>query len=153
MAMRGRTIGLLLGLAGAATVAVAATPQQTIQARQANFKAIGKATKAIMDETRKPSPDIAVIRPAAAQLVTLSGQLPRWFPRGSGPEAGVKTGARAEIWTKPAEFRTAAVNFNKAARVFNAAAARGDMAAVGAAARGLGATCKGCHDSFRAKDD
>lgn len=151
--MRVGTFGLVLGLAGVATAAIAATPQQTIKARQANFKAIGKATKAVFDETRKPSPDMAVIRPNAAQLVRLSSQLPRWFPRGSGPEAGVKTGARAEIWTKPAEFQTAAVNFNKAAIALNAAAATGDTTAVATAARALGGTCKGCHDGFRAKDD
>ncbi len=151
--MRGRTLGLLMGLASVTTVAVAQTPQQTVQARQANFKAIGKATKAVMDETRKPSPDLGIVRANAAQLVTLSSQLPRWFPKGTGPEAGVKTGAKPDIWAKPAEFRTAAVNFNRAARALNAAATKGDGTATAAAARALGGTCKGCHDSFRAKDD
>lgn len=152
--MRGTLFaGFIASGALVATVAVAATPKQVIEARQSNYKTIGKATKAIFDELRKPAPDMAVFRANGPTLVQLSSQLPRWFPKGSGPEAGVKTGAKADIWTKPAEFRTAAVNFNNAARAFNAAAIKGDGAAVGAAARTLGGTCKSCHDSFRTKDD
>lgn len=151
--MRKSLTAVLIGLLGISTMALAATPTQVIQARQANFKAIGKANKGIQDELRKPSPDMAVVRPNARQLAVLSAQLLRWFPRGTGPEAVVKTGARAEIWAKPTEYRAAAVNFNTAARALNTAAIRGDVAAITAAARALGPTCKGCHDSFRAKDD
>jgi cytochrome c556 len=140
-------------ICGFATVALAATPQEVIQARQANFKAIGKANKAVQDELRKPAPNIALIRANARQLVNLSAQLPRWFPRGTGPETGVKTGALPAVWTKRAEFGTAAVNFNKAARSLEAAASQADVAAVIASGRALGPTCKGCHESFRAKDD
>jgi cytochrome c556 len=150
--MRRYVAGVILGC-GIATVALAATPQEVIQARQANFKAIGKANKAVQDELRKPAPDVAVIRINARQLVTLSAQLPRWFPQGTGPETGVKTGALPAVWAKKAEFRRAAVNFNKAARTLEAAAARADVAAVTASGRALGPTCKGCHESFRAKDD
>lgn len=145
--------GVIVTGALAATVAVAATPKQLIETRQGHYKAIGKATKAIFDELRKPAPDMAVFRASGPTLVQLSSQLPRWFPKGTGPEAGVKTAAKAEIWTKPAEFHTAAVNFNAAARAFNAAAIKGDGAAVGAAARTLGGTCKACHDNFKTKDD
>lgn len=144
--------GIVATGALAATVAVAATPKQVIEARQGNFKKIGKSTKAIFDELRKPAPDMAVFHANGPVFVQLSSQLPRWFPKGTGPEAGVKTGAKPDIWAKPAEFRTAAVNFNNAARAFNAAAIKGDGAAVGAAARALGGTCKGCHDNFRTED-
>jgi cytochrome c556 len=151
--MRGHFFAGVVVTGMLATVAVAATPKQVIEARQGKYKTIGKSTKAIFDELRKPAPDMAVFRANGPTLVKLSSELPRWFPKGTGPEAGVKTAAKADIWAKPAEFRTAAVNFNAAARAFNAAAIKGDGAAVGAAARTLGGTCKACHDNFKTKDD
>jgi cytochrome c556 len=132
--------------------APAADPAEVIKARQAHYKEIGKAMKAIGDELKKSAPDVAVIQANAATIDRLAPQVPSWFPAGSGPEAGVKTEARAEIWTKPEEFSTAAANFVTAARQFNATAQTGDVAAIGAAMKQLGGSCKGCHDKFRTEE-
>ncbi len=136
---------------GISAIAYAATPAQTIVARQANFKSIGKAMKGMSDELKKEAPSIKVLRANSATLAGLSGKLPTWFPAKSGPEAGVKTAALPAIWSNNAEFQRAAAAFAKAANALNATAKQGDVAAIGKATQGLGATCKGCHDSFKAK--
>jgi len=66
---------------------------------------------AAAEELKKDAPSAAGLQANSAKINTLSAQLPRWFPKGSGPEAGVKTGAKAEIWSDAAGFGTAARNF------------------------------------------
>jgi cytochrome c556 len=138
---------------GLSAIAYAATPAQTITARQTNFKSIGKATKTIFDELKKDTPSIDVVRANTKIISNLSGKVPAWFPAKSGPEAGVKTAALPTIWIKNAEFKRAAAAFGKAAKALDTTAKKGDLAAVGKVVQGLGATCKGCHDSFKAKDN
>ncbi len=138
--------------ADANTAAPAANPAEVIKAREAHYKEIGKAMKAIGDELKKSAPDVKVIQANAATIDRLAPQVPGWFPAGTGPEAGIKTEARAEIWTKPEEFSAAATNFATAARQFNATAQTGDIAAIGAAMKQLGGSCKGCHDKFRTEE-
>jgi cytochrome c556 len=130
----------------------AATPASVITARQDNYKQIGKANKAINDELRKPAPSIPVIQANAAVLATLAPRIPSWFPRGTGPEAGVKTAALPAIWQRIPEFQTDARNFAVAANNFRAAAASGDVNRVRAAFPAVGAACRSCHETFRAKD-
>ena len=75
-----------------------------------------------------------------------------WFPAGSGPQPGLKTAAKPEIWTKPVEFRAAQDQLARAADGFQAAAAGGNVDAIRAAASALGGSCKNCHDQFRVPD-
>jgi cytochrome c556 len=132
--------------------APALNPAEVIKAREKHYEDIGKAMKAIGDELKKSAPDVKVIQANAATIDRLAPQVPNWFPAGTGPETGVKTEARAEIWSKPEEFSAAATNFATAARQFNATAQTGDVAAIGAAMKQLGGSCKGCHDKFRNED-
>jgi cytochrome c556 len=76
-----------------------------------------------------------------------------WFPAGSGPQPGVKTAAKPEIWTRAADFRRAQDAFAAQAVAFQNVANGGNADAIRAAARSLGATCKGCHDQFRVPKD
>lgn len=121
----------------------------TIQARQANYKQIAGALKGISEQLRSSSPDLAQIRPRAALLADRSVHVLSWFPRGTGPEAGVRTRALPAIWSNPAGFRTAGATFVVAARALNAAAVSGDLARVRAALPGVSHACSNCHDSFR----
>jgi cytochrome c556 len=139
-------------LAGFASAAVAADMTAVISARQAHYKEIGKAGKAIRDTLAMPAPDVGAIKAAAKTIDTLAPQLPSWFPAGSGPEAGVKTTAKAEIWSNSAEFKKDASVFATEAKTFDAVAAGGDVNAIRAEYANLGNTCKTCHQSFRAKD-
>jgi cytochrome c556 len=125
----------------------------TIQARQANYKQFGAALKGINDQLRSGSPDVAQIRPRAAFLAERSVLLLRWFPRGTGPEAGVRTRAKPEIWSNHAGFQRAGAAFVVAARTLNRAVQSGDIAQIRAAMPALTRSCGGCHDNFRAPEN
>jgi cytochrome c556 len=138
-----------LATTAGAAVAWAASPAETISARQSNFKQIGRAQKAISDELKKSGPDIGVIRSNAQTLANLAPNVARWFPRGTGKEAGAKTGALPAIWQQTAQFNRSAGQLTVAARNLQRAAAGGDVAQIRAAVPPLGASCKGCHDTFK----
>ncbi len=124
----------------------------TIQARQANYKQMAAAMKGLYDQTRSGSPDLAQIRAGAALVADRSIRVLTWFPPGTGPEAGVRTRARPEIWSNPAGFRLAGANLVVAARALNSAVATGDIARIRAAGQNVAHACAGCHDSFRAPE-
>jgi len=139
-------------VAGAATLAVA-DASSVIKERQAHYKQIGADTKGIHDELNKPAPDMAVIQSDAKQVDGLIPQIPSWFPKGTGPEAGVKTGAKPEIWTDPAGFAQAASAAAAEAHKFDSVAQGGNAEAIRAEFLNLGKACFGCHSKYRAKDD
>jgi cytochrome c556 len=147
---------VLLGAAALAAIATAAYAQppaaSVIQARQANYKQMAAAVKGINDQLRGGGPDLAAIRPHAALLANHAVQVLRWFPRGSGAQAGVQTRARPEIWTDWGGFERAGARLLVAARALNRAAQGGDVAAVRAAMPALAHACSGCHDDYRAPE-
>lgn len=59
------------------------------------------------------------------------------------------TDAKAEVWSKRAEFEQAAKHYGEASAAFLKAAEGGDAAKAGAAMGELGKACKGCHKQFR----
>ncbi len=140
---------LIAALAGVSVAAWAATPAETITARSNNFKQMGRAQKALNDELKKSSPDLAVIRTSANTLANLAPQVSRWFPRGTGKESGVRTGALPAIWQQTPRFNGSANQLTNAARGLQRAAAGGNIAQVRASAAAVGGACKGCHDTFK----
>lgn len=150
---------LLLGIGAMGLVGVAVaqtparTPAQLIQARQASYKQIQGAMKGLSDQLRASEPSLPAIRQHSAVLAQLAPRVSGWFPAGTGAEAGVRTRAKAEIWSDRAAFRTAAVNFVVAARRIDAAARANDLAAVRAALPGVGGSCRACHDQFRGPEN
>ena len=133
-------------------IALAASASDTITARQANFKTLGKAMKGSFDELKQPAPAIAVFKANADDMVGAAGKVAGGFAKGTGPEAGVKTQALPAIWEKPEEFRADADKLVKAAQAYQQAAASGNLDATKAALMAVGGACKGCHESFRAKE-
>ena len=121
----------------------------TIQARQGHYKQMAGALKGISDQVRSGSPNLAQIRPRAALLADRSVHVLAWFPRGTGPETGVRTRARPEIWSNAAGFRHAGATFVVAARALNSAAQAGDLARIRAALPAVQRACGACHDDFR----
>ena len=88
-----------------------------------------------------------VYRPGAEQHESVQA----WVKfEGTGPEMG-KTGAKPEIWQKPADFAAKVRDFQAASNALRQAAASGNMAAVKASYGKLGGTCKACHDSYRSE--
>jgi cytochrome c556 len=148
---------LALGLAGASAAALAHTEGpvpntpggKAAAQRHKNFKEMGGAFKAIMDELKKDTPDKAVVAAKARTVKTLAADLPHWFPKGSGPETGMKTLAKPVIWTDPKGFGAAATRLQVETAKLDAVAQAGDMAGVKAQFAATGKACKNCHDKFR----
>ncbi len=120
--------------------------------RHENMEDIGDATKAVGRTLKSNSPDLAVVREAAATYSRLAPHVTTWFPPGTGPDVG-KTHAKPAIWEKPEDFAQKARAFQGAVTAFDAAARSGDLAAINTAFGDLGKSCKACHDPYRAKDD
>ena len=119
--------------------------------RHENMEDIGDATKAVGRTLKSSSPDLAVIREAAATYTRFAPHVPSWFPPQTGPDVG-KTRAKPAIWAKPDDFAQKSRDFQVAAAAFDAAAKSGDMAAINARFGDLGKACKACHDPYRAPE-
>lgn len=149
-----RPVALVLGLAlsfaavgGGALAAVDAG--KVISARIDNYKKIGTAFKAINDGLKADAPDAKAIAAQAKVMKDLSAQIPNWFPKGTGPESGVKTRAKAEIWSDWATFAASAKSLNAESTKLESLAKAGDIDAIKAQVKATGGACKTCHDKFR----
>lgn len=133
-------------------VASAATPAELQKARHDHYKELGDAFKSVRDASKASTPDFAVLEKAAQTVNDASIDQQRWFPKGTGPEAG-KTRALPEVWSKPDDFTAAQKMFAERAPKLLAAVKAKDVAAVTAAFREVGGSCKNCHDTFRSPED
>jgi len=127
--------------------------EQTITNRQSNLKDLGGAFKTVRDQLKRSTPNMAEIKQAAQQINDLSADQGRWFPKGSGPEAGVKTAAKPEVWTDPTGFAAALEKFSAEAPKLLTLANANDLEALKNQAKLVGEACKGCHDKYRVPDD
>ncbi len=160
MTMSIRSVSLLITLActvavmpSAALLAADAKPPTDQQkARHDHYHDLGKAFKVVRDQTRASAPDFAALQAAAKAVSEASIDQGKWFPKGSGPDAG-KTRALPEIWTKPADFIAAQKVFSDSTPALLAAANASDIEAVRNNFREVGKACKNCHDTFRQPAD
>lgn len=129
------------------------TVKQQIEARQHNLKDMGGAFKTINDQLKTDAPQLAEIRLAATEINGHAQGLGDWFPATTGPESGVKTEAKAEIWSDNATFVAAAQKLKDEAAKLVEVTAGEDVAAIKAQAGATGGACKGCHDKFRQKKE
>lgn len=145
-------VAIAVVLALTATGALAASAAETaIATRQAGYKKIGAAFKAINEELRKDAPNAKSIAANATALNAQAAQVNKWFPKGSGPEAGFKTKAKPAIWAEPAKFGAAAAKFQTEAGKLQTIAATGNVDAIRTQVRAVGGACKSCHDPYRAE--
>jgi cytochrome c556 len=114
---------------------------------------LGEAFKTLRDQLRSDSPDVAALKSAAQTVHEASVNQFNWFPAGSGPAPGVKTRAKAEIWSQPQDFAAAQKLFAAEAEKLGKAAAASDVAAVKNQFGAVGKACKNCHDTFRTPED
>ena len=140
-----------LALAGCSGGEEAAEVEQPaiVKERQATLKKYGAAAKAIKEELDKESPSFEVVAPHVALLVENAPQMTTWFPEGTSEG----TEALPVIWEQPEEFAAKAETLSAAAQKMQAAVEAQDVAALGEAFGETGMACKGCHDTFRMKDD
>ena len=154
MRFKVRTIAILaagaaLTASGGYLAAADQTPAEIIKARQEHLKDMGASMKAIVDQVKSGSVDKTIATDAAKKVAAYSRQIPTWFPKGTGEEAGVKTLAKPEIWSKPEDFQAAADKLPPEADKLVEAAATGDAAMIGAQLQATGKACGGCHKPFR----
>lgn len=149
----GVVLSVAVGLAAPAGVLIAATSvKDLMKARHHHYHELGDAFKALRDQTRAGNPDLAAIKAAAKVVNDASIDQARWFPAGTGPEAG-KTRALPEIWKRPKDFEAAQKVFSDAAPKLLAAANANDLKAVKASYGEVGKACKNCHDTFRSPEE
>jgi len=138
-----------------AVVHAVAGPAETaqIKPRQDKLRDMGGALKAINDEIKKGKLDWDnTILPNTQTIKERSGYLLNWFPKGSGPESGVKTYALPAIWQKNDDFvklgkaaQAEALKLDQVAQTKNGDALKAQVLATGKA-------CKACHDNYRSPD-
>ncbi|MBX3562288.1 MAG: cytochrome c [Sphingomonas sp.] len=124
----------------------------TIRTRQAHYKEMARLSKAIGDQLKARNPAVGEIQGNARRLADLAPQILTWFPAGSGPESGIRTRARPEIWTDQEGFGEAAARFVATSQEFSTIAGGGDLDAIRTLQPDLGPACRNCHDRFRAPE-
>ncbi len=140
---------------GFAAAALAHGPVGSIQhTRHEGFEAMGDAMKGLSGQLRSGTPVPAEMQKHSAVIARQASMIPTWFPKGSGPESGVKTDAKAEIWTDTVTFLSLAANLGTESKKLVAAANAPDFDATAFTAqlRATGGACKACHDKFRVDD-
>lgn len=148
-----RILSVALAVAAVSTAALAAqSAADVIHARQAGYKQLGGAFKGLHDQLVAPNPDKAQIAALAKRVNEIAGQIPGWFPKGSGPEAGVKTRAKAEIWQRYGEFQGDAKALGVETAKLAAIAPAGDVGALQVQFKAVGEKCGACHTPFREKE-
>ena len=149
-----RTITAALMVSSMTTLAFADPPPAAqIKPRQDKLRDMGGALKAITDEIKKGRIDWdnAVI-PNAQTVKDRSVYILNGFPKGSGPEAHVKTYALPVIWQKQDDFTKLGKQLQADAAKLQQVANAKDEAGLKAQVQAIGKTCKACHDTYRSPD-
>ena len=141
----------VIALAAATLADAAAAPSATavIAAREAGFKKMGKAMKALSEQLKSGAPSQKIMQDAALVIAVTAPKQGKLFPAGSGPAPGVKTEALPAIWTNRAEFDAKMAALVTESGKLVAATKTGNAAAIGAQFKATGATCGACHKQFR----
>ena len=140
---------------GFAVLEAAAGPAEIaqIKPRQDKLRDMGGALKAINDDIKRGRIDWDnTVIPNAQTIKDRSAYLLNWFPKGTGPDAGVKTYALPAIWQKTDNFNKIGKDAQAEAIKLDQVANSKDDGALRAQAVAMGKACKACHDEFRSKD-
>lgn len=140
----------IAALAGLALAAAAPAPQAAIAARQAGFKKMGAAMKALNDQLKGDAPAKPAMTAAAQTIAATAREQGKLFPAGSGPGAGVKTDALPGIWSDRATFDGQMAKLIAESAKLVTVTNGGDAAAIRVQAKATGASCAACHRQFRA---
>lgn len=141
----------IAALVAGSVMASAASPAETIAARQSNFKKMGGAMKVLKDELAGGA-DKAKMLTAARTIAATARVQQGQFPAGTGPSSGVKTDALPAIWTQKPVFDAAAAKLVAEADKLVGVAGSGNKVAVLAQFKAVGGSCAACHRQFRAEE-
>ncbi|MGH8174888.1 MAG: c-type cytochrome [Steroidobacter sp.] len=139
-------------LAPANALLAEASTKELMKARHDHYHRLGDAFKEVRDESRGGSQAWDALNRAAKVINEAAANQAKWFPAGTGPEAG-KTRALPEIWARPKEFEAAQQVFSDAAPGLLAAVNAKDLPAVKTQFGAVGKACKNCHDAFRSPEE
>jgi len=128
-----------------------ASPDAMVKYRKAAMSATSKHMKSL-----KMLASGEIVRPGdvaahADALAAGARDMVSLYPSGTGVDSGLKTDAKAEIWSKSADFAAEAKKFAEATTKLAELAKGGDMKALAAQLETVGDSCKSCHDGFKAK--
>lgn len=143
------TIAAMLALAACSEEAKG-PGAEAAHARHENFEKLGKAFKGLSEEAKKSTPDAAAMAASAATIDDLAKDLPNWFAAGSGPQDGVKTHAKAEVWTDAPGFADKARALREKTAALRAASSQG-AAAMAPLIGDVGDRCGACHKQYRSR--
>ena len=132
-----------------AQIAAQMEPKELITSRISQYRDLGSAFKNIQDELKAATPQPLVLRLSSRQISAVARAQYDWFPASAGPQPGVKTHAKSEIWSDSAGFKQAQDDFARQAELFARAVNAGDTAQIRDRARELGEKCNACHKRFR----
>lgn len=141
------TAGVMaLGLASSAM----ADAKASIESREACMKANGGMMKVMVPIIKgQKAYDKAAIDAAIANAQKACAGWAGWWGEDTQPGKGLKTEAKAEIWSDPKGFEAAGAAYVKAEAAVQAST---DEASFKAAFPALGKACQSCHEKFRQAD-
>lgn len=126
------------------------SPKAAVAARQAGYKKMGAAMKALNDQLKSDAPARAAMAVAAQTIAATAREQLKLFPAGSGPAAGLATDALPGIWTNRAAFDAHMNKLVAESAKLAVVANGGNVDAIRAQAKATGGTCAACHRQFRA---
>jgi len=146
------TAALVGGIDLAAAPATGPTGAAAVKTRQAGYKQMGAAMKALNEQLRSGAPSKDIMLGSARTIAATARGQGALFPAGSGASAGVPTDALPAIWTDRATFDAQMSKLVAESGKLAAVAAGGDVEAIRTQAKATGATCAACHRQFRADE-
>lgn len=144
--MTAAVLGLLC--VGGAANAQGEGPEGIIEGRQAAMMLSGVAMGAVKSAIDAGQPP-ASQRFNTRALARWAHAVPGMFPAGTGPESGVQTNAKAEVWSDRAGFEESAAAYAAAAYRLAELAAGDDAAAFAAQWAVVRQSCQSCHDVYK----
>lgn len=143
-------VGAALAIAGTAWAQL--SPKDAVGVRINAYRENGAAFKTINDQLKSGAPAKIMMRTSARTISNTARDQYNWYPAGSGAETGLKTKAKAAIWSDAAGFRAAQDRFAREADLMSKVVETGDAAAMQKQAKALGQACGACHQKYRQED-
>ena len=141
------TLALTLGPAANAADDAAAI----VRYRQTIMKLLGSHLRALGAIAKHDVSYTKHVGAHAEGIRAMAVLLPEMFPANTSPK-DIRSGSKAEVWTKKAEFNKDAQNMAAAAAKLVQLAKGKNTAAIEAQIGALGKTCGDCHDTFRVEE-
>jgi cytochrome c556 len=109
------------------------------------MKGFGESYGEIAKVVSGESKDVAGVAASTAAWDAAARKVADLFPAGSGPESGVETRAKPEIWSDQAGFKAAVATLVAATGKLADVAKNGELKVIGAQLDEVGKACGGCH--------